>query len=383
MKSHKSIIGTYGEWADSLRSPMGKLSFRNEMHRDLSFWKRKATEAVKRIIAAPTIDEVPNVRVEKRYVYDGLSIEELSWQLPYGNRTKAIVLKPVGSQGKLPAVLALHDHGSQKFFGYEKITQTSLEQHPLIKQHQAKDYEGHAWANNLAKRGYVVMVHDTFGFGSRRVHYKDVRGIDYGYCTTDGLRESTEIEDVIRYNAWAADHEHIMAKSLFSAGTTWPGVVLEEDRIALSLLASRPDVDAANIGCGGLSGGGLRTTYLAGLDSRIKCAVCVGFMTTWTDFIKHTSYKHTWMTYTPQLANELEFAEILGLRVPLASLVLNNNQDELFTLAEMQKATTILSEVYAKANSEESYKASYYDGRHKFDTLMQQEAFDWFDQWLR
>lgn len=29
------------------------------------------------------------------------------------------------------------------------------------------------------------------------------------------------------YNTWAAQHEDIMAKSLFSAGTTWPGVILE------------------------------------------------------------------------------------------------------------------------------------------------------------
>jgi hypothetical protein len=32
----------------------------------------------------------------------GLQIEEISWQLPYGNRTRAILLKPEKAKGKLP-----------------------------------------------------------------------------------------------------------------------------------------------------------------------------------------------------------------------------------------------------------------------------------------
>jgi dienelactone hydrolase len=71
---------------------------------------------------------------------------------------------------------------------------------------------------------------------------------------------------------FAAEHEHLVAKSLFCAGTTWPGVFLAEDRRALDYLCSRPDVNASKVGCCGLSGGGLRTVYLAGNDDRIACA---------------------------------------------------------------------------------------------------------------
>jgi cephalosporin-C deacetylase-like acetyl esterase len=58
---------------------------------------------------------------------------------------------------------------------------------------------------------------------------------------------------------------------------------------ALDVLCSRDDVDVDRIGCGGLSGGGLRTVFLGGLDPRIKAAVCVGFMTTWKDFLLNIS----------------------------------------------------------------------------------------------
>lgn len=63
-----------------------------------------------------------------------------------------------------------------------------------------------------------------------------------------------------------------MEKSLLSAGTTWPGVYLVEDQRALDVLSGRPEVDATQIGCAGLSGGGMRTMFLGGMDigSRLR-----------------------------------------------------------------------------------------------------------------
>lgn len=381
----KSIIGKYGPWATSLRPALGRLSFRNQAWNDIRTWKEQALAKVKELVASPDIGTTAAVRTEKKYVFDGLDIEELSWQLPYGNRTRAAVLKPVNSKGRLPGILALHDHGGKKYFGVDKITRTAAQQHPLIADHQQSDYEGRAWANDIAKLGYVVLVHDTFTFGSRRVRYEDVEGLPTVPHQVFSDEEDTHVDSqyILAYNQWAAEHEHVMSKSLFSSGTTWPGVFLAEDQAALSVLAERDDVDPEKLGCGGLSGGGLRTVYLAGMDSRIKCAVCAGFMSTWDDFILHKSYTHTWMTYTPLLPNYLEFPEILGLRVPLPTLVLNNNQDELYTLSEMKKADRILQDVYAKAGVPDHFESAYYEGPHKLDIQMQQKAFDWFGRWLR
>jgi predicted esterase len=89
------------------------------------------------------------------------------------------------------------------------------------------------------------------------------------------------------------------------------------------------------------------------------------------------------MTYVPRLPEALDFPEILGLRVPLPTLVLNDSEDQLYTLPEMQKADKILEEVFDKAGAKEKYKASFYPGPHKFDKAMQKEAFDWWDKWLK
>jgi len=376
-----SVIGLYGSWAASLnRDRLPYLSFRNKRFGDVAAWRKSARKCVMERMAIPAIGSTPKITVTTEYVYDGVRIQELSWRLPYGRPTEALVLRPLNARGRLPGILAFHDHGGNKYFGKAKITRTSDQQHPLIEAHQNEYYEGVAWANEVAKRGYVVLAPDAFSFASRRVMLRDVPE-----HLRNGLNDNDPEDpvNVEKYNEWAGQHEHVMAKSLFSAGTTWPGVFFAEDQKALDVLCARDDVDVSRIGCGGLSGGGLRTVIMGGLDPRIKAVVCVGFMTTWKDFLLNKSFTHTWMAYVPLLPNELDFPEILGLRVPLPTFVLNDENDDLYTPAEMRDAERTLYDVYQKAGVQRNLKVSYYPGPHKFDKKMQADAFDWLDKWLK
>ena len=369
----KSIIGAYGKWAAGLRPEPPLLSLRRDEFRSVSAWRRKAMAKALEFIAPPQ-SQAADVRVGRRFEFDGLAMEEVSWQLPYGPRTDGIFMKPEGAEGRLPAVLALHDHGGFKYMGWQKIARTSADPHPLIVEHQADAYEGVGWANELARRGYAVLAHDAYAFGSRRVRYED---LSEGVAAD--LRDTGSQEDIRAYNTFASAHESVMAKSLFCAGTTWPGVTLSEDQRALDYLLSRDDVDADRTACCGLSGGGLRTAYLAGLDHRLKAAVCVGFMSTWNDFLLNKAWTHTWMTYAPLLSNYLDFPEIFALRAPLPSLVQSCTEDPLYTVPEMKRADEMLKRVFEKAGSSENYRTAFYPGGHKFDLEMQKEAFDWLD----
>lgn len=373
-------LGSYGPWAAKLLgNDLPRLSWRRDEFRRIGNWRRQARARVGELLAAPDLGAKPAVRVERRYEHDGLHTEELSWQLPSGPRTKAVLLKPANARGRLPAVLALHDHGGRKYFGQRKIVRLPGRRHPLIAAHQREHYGDMGWANEVARRGYAVLVHDGFLFGSRRIRYADVPE-----RLRRGLRDvqPEASKEVIRYNEWSGAQESVVASSLFCAGTTWPGTVLAEDQRALDVLCARRDVDETRVACGGLSGGGLRTVFLAGMDDRIRAAVCVGFMSTWRDFMLHKSFTHTWMTYLPLAPRELDFPEILGLRVPLPTLVQSCWQDSLYTPDEMKAADVILSEVYEKAGAGQKYEARFYEGGHKFDSQMQEEAFEWLDRWV-
>ncbi len=372
-----NMIGSFGSWAASIvgDEPVA-LSFRHKQWTDVEAWRLVARQRLLDCLAQPETGGIPEVTVHRCFTYDGLYIEELSWQLPYGPSTEAIFLKPAGATGKVPGILGLHDHARNKYFGKQKITRTAEAHHPVMIDHHHEFYGGMAWANELAKRGYAVLVADAFPFASRRVLLQDVPEEIRAEFTGMG-------SDIDAYNDWAAEHESIMAKSLFCAGTTWPGVFLAEDQRALDVLCARPDVDPERVGCGGLSGGGMRTVFLGGVDPRIRCAVCVGMMTTWRDYLLYKSYTHTWMVFVPLLPRDLDYPEILGLRAPLPTLVQNNIDDELFTLSEMERASAILQAVYEKAGAADHYRGAFYPGPHKFDSQMQAEAFDWFDRWLK
>lgn len=375
-------LGPYGPWLanDVLGDGPARLSFRTGQWKDVETWRRAGRKRVLECIAPVNLGGRPEVTVTGRTTYDGVDIEFLTWQLPMGPKTEAVFLKPAGTRGPLPAILALHDHGGNKFMGWRKIVRTDSTPWPIQEKHQAMYYGGVAWANEIAKRGYAVLVHDTFPFGSRRVMVKDV---------PEQIREGgvdpapEDLAGIAKYNKFAADHENVMEKSLLSAGTTWPEVYLVEDQRALDVLSSRPEVDTTRIGCAGLSGGGMRTIFLGGMDDRIKVAAAVGFTTTWRDFLLNKSFTHTWMTFVPLLPKDLDFPEILALRAPAPTMVLNSREDGLYTLPEMQRADAMIADTFKRANAADRYKSIYYDGGHKFDRKMQADAFDWFDRFLK
>ena len=404
MKMEKNMLGSYGPWAAALQGEApGTLSFRNPQWSDLDGWKSKARDTLAQLLHFPAEVHATDVQTHERFAHGGLEIEEISWQLPYGPRTGAYFLKPEGARGRLPGILALHDHGGIKYFGKRKIVRTGSQIHPLLEEHQKAYYGGVGWANEIARRGFAVLVHDVFPFETRKILASDLppHVVERMMSPPEEIRELTpgdlmrragderyevpagEPRDrIAAYNAFAGQHESIIAKSLFCAGITWPGIMVAEDRAALDYLAARPDVDPRRIGCGGLSGGGLRTVYLAGLDDRIRCAVCAGFMSTWRDFLLSTSYTHTWMIYAPGLAGLMDFPEILGMRVPLPTLVLATTEDPLFSFPETERACRILQETYRKAGAPERFRLSASPGPHTFDLPMQAEAFAWMGRWL-
>jgi dienelactone hydrolase len=382
VQQRENMLGAYGPWVAEkvLGDGPARMSLRSGTWASTDAWRQAGRARVHERMMPVDLGGRPEVRVEASGEFDGLSFERLSWQLPTGPRTEAVFLKPAGATGRLPAVIAMHDHGGNKFLGWRKIARVEEDRPQIVAAHQEHYYEGAAWANELARRGYAVLVPDAFLFGSRRVRAADVPAKIRMQATDPEIGDA---EAVQAYNAFAGQHEHIVAKSLFSAGTTWPGVFVTEDQRALDVLCDRPDVDPERVGACGLSGGGLRTVYLGGLDDRIRCAVPVGFMTTWRDLVLNRTFTHTWMTYVPGLPRDLDFPEILALRAPAATLVLNCTEDQLFTLPEMQRADRMLRETFERAGAADRYRGSFHPGPHKFDRAMQKEAFEWFDRHLQ
>jgi dienelactone hydrolase len=372
-------LGVYRELADQILAQQGRrLAYTARDWPEVEQWRLEARGKLLELLAFRPAPAPLVVRLERSIEHDGLTIEEVSWSVGYGPRCQAWVLKPKGAKGRLPAVLALHDHGGFKYFGKEKIAESD-HIFPLTAEHRKDAYGGVPWANALAQEGFVVLVHDTFLFGSRAVPVDSLS--DRYQKRFDGLQAGSP-EYIRAYNAFAGEHEHVVAKSLFTAGTTWPGIYAYEDRRAVDYLLMRDDVAPERIGCGGLSGGGLRTVMLSGTDPRIKAALPVGFMSTWQDFLHDRVWTHTWMLYIPYCAAYLDFPDILSLHAPRPALVQFDEDDPLYSLAGQKDADRLLRETWTKMGAPDTYKGSFYPGPHKFDQPMQREAFDFWKREL-
>jgi len=340
---------------------------------------------VREVLGFSSGPETPrDVRTEARWERDGLAGEELSWSVGYGPRTQAWVLKPAGAAGPLPGVVALHDHGGFKYRGRQKIAQGAADPPPVLRRYWERYYGGRAWANALAREGYVVLIHDTFLWGSR--HFPLAEMPEWVLEAADAtLAVRPELEtppEIARYNRAAGFHEHLIEKYCNLLGTTMAGVVAHEDRIAASYLRSRPDVIAERAGCMGLSGGGNRAALLQATDDGIAAAVIVGLMSTYEALLDHNVSTHTWMFFPSGWSRYGDWTDLAACRAPSPLLVQYDLQDDLFTEEGMREADRVLAAAYAKAGHPEAYRGQFYPGPHKFDLEMQRAAFAWLGEWL-
>lgn len=313
-------------------------------------------------------DEAPaEVRVERTWQADGIDGEELSWSVGFGPRARAWLLRPAGATGPLPGVVALHSHDGFKFYGKEKIADGPDPAPPSIVALRAKAYDGLAFANRLCREGFVVLVPDVFLWGSRRFPLETIPESMHA----DG-------DEIAAYNQAARTHEHLVEKYCRLLGTTFAALVSREDRIALNYLRSRPEV-GDRVGCVGLSGGGCRAALLQA-TSDVAASVVVGMMSTYDGLLDRHVASHTWMFFPAGLPAELDWTDLAACRAPSPLLVQYNRQDTLFDLAAAKAADERLTRHYAEAS--EAYRGLFYDGHHKFDRRMQDDAFAWLGQQL-
>jgi dienelactone hydrolase len=373
MRQEFSHLGVYSDWAAARLAAQSA----REMLPAAEVRRR-----VKALLDVPDVSEQPHdVRIRNRWERDGVSGLELSWSAGYGPRTQAWLLRPARSAGlPLPGVVALHGHDGHKFYGKEKIADGPAQLPEAVHALRAGLYDGRAFASDLAREGFAVLVHDVFGWGSRRFPYREMPELlrrlteaTRDVVPPDSLAHSGATE-IAGYNTAAWHHEHLIAKYCTMLGTSLAAVVSAEDRMAASYLASRPDV-AGQVGCVGLSGGGCRAALLTATCDEIAAAVIVGMMSTYDALADHSVIDHTWMLFPPGLSVFADWPDLAACHAPAPLLVQYNRDDALFPLPGAERAHSRITRHYATAPG--SYHGNFYDGGHKFDRAMQREAFAW------
>jgi dienelactone hydrolase len=345
--------------------------------KDLKAWQERArAKVVEHLFYAPP-RIAPQPEVIRRVDRGDHIQEDITFQTSPDVRVPASVLIPKNAKLPAPGLVVFHDHGGMYVWGREKVVEAEGEdEHQVLREFKQQLYGGKSIATELAHRGNVVITIDMFYWGQRRLL------LDDDPSSYRDPRSMTK-EEVGAFNRRANQNEQLVARSLFTAGVTWPGVALWDDLRTVDYLASRPEVDARRLGCVGLSVGGYRSFLLAALDPRMKVAVDVGWMTSLGSQIKqHVTNTIGFSFHIIGLYRYLDLPDLAALIAPRSLMVIGGSQDRLFPPDGMKAAFTKIEQCFRKAGVVDRQQCRMYDAPHQFNVQMQGDAWEWVDRWL-
>ena len=259
--------------------------------------------------------------------------KKLTFAVASDDRVPAWLLVPVGLKGKAPAVLCLH----------QTVAIGKDEPAGLGKRDELR------YAVHLAERGYVTLAPDYPSFG---------------------------------------EYKYDFSKSKFASGSM---KAIWNNRRAIDLLVSLPEVDAKRIGCIGHSLGGHNSMFTAVFDTRIKATVSnCGF----TSFPRYYGGKLKGWTsdrYMPRIASvygnkpekvPFDFPEVVAAIAPRAFLASSPLHDHNFEVSGVKDCIAAARPVYELLGAKEKLQANYPDCKHEFPADVRKVAYDFLDRWL-
>jgi dienelactone hydrolase len=353
-----------------------RLAFLNRRPKDLEAWKTECRQKVFQALAYRPEPCQPEAKILERVDQGEYIRERLTFHTAPNVTVPAYLLVPKRAKFPVPAVLALHDHSGFYYWGKEHIIETENE-HPMLTAFRQRRYDGVCYPATLARHGYVVLAIDMFYFGDRRLILDEdlERGIND--------QSKTEAEGTInQINDRNGKAEHVIYKNMIDAGITWAGVLAWDDIRSIDYLVTRPEVDPRRIACTGLSVGGFRTNFLAGLDPRIKAACVAGWMTSFRYLLPRYESYTVPAGWPPGLLGDLDYPDVGSLTLPNPLMVVHGWQDTLFPPEGVRAAFSSLVQCYEAIGKPERFRTVTFDGPHKFPLEAQQRMMEWFDRWV-
>jgi dienelactone hydrolase len=329
-------------------------------------WQKLGRAEVQRALSYAPKPVPLDVKVHSVTKRDGYEIRSISFAGSSHYRVPALLLVPDKRGEKLPALVAWFYHGKEKLVRLDG-------EHASLKAFREQYYGGRAYADELSRRGFVVIVPDAFYWGDRRLQYQDPP--EQLQKRLAGLDQS-QPEYVQAMNSWLRERSSELNTWLSFSGTTWLGIVNHDDRRSVDLLASLPEVDANRIGCLGLSGGGYRATYLVGMEPKVRAAVITGWMTSLPTTLDIPYSVHASLFDAFGAHANLDHPDIASLAAPDSSIFVQNcARDRLFTRQGMESAVKTIAAVYEDLHRAGHFHSGFYDVPQQFNVEMQEEAF--------
>lgn len=328
---------------------------------DPAQWKKEGLAKARELIIQEEDDTPFDMVVIDSEKRDGYTAQKIVFNISRDSRVLAYLLVPRGKRNQtFPAALMLHDHGSNFVIGKEKMVK------PFGKTEDdaAKLKKSDSWAANyfskqypgdeLAKRGYVVLSFDALGWGDRSVK---------GFST---------------------DSQQSLASNLFNMGTSFAGIIAQEDCRAAKFLASLPQVDKSRVACVGFSMGGFRSWQLAAISDDITAGISVCWFGTMKGHIipndGQLKGNSAFSMLHPTIAKYLDYPDVAGLAAPKPMYFIGGQYDGVNPEEGTKEAYEKVHKIWAANGAEDKLKTEIVAGmEHAFPAEQQKAAYDWLD----
>ena len=350
-------------YADSLLKDLTyPMAWGNSPIKDFKEWKQVARQKVFDCMLTPpplplTTHHSPfTILAEEQR--NGYRAQKIDIPLSRYYTVPAYVLIPDG-KGPFPAVNLLHDHGAHLFIGKEKmIRPLACEDSTVIRDAEewSANYGNQFFGDYLAQHGYVVFSADAPMWGER------------------GQQEGPR-----------RDKYDMIAGNMMMYGIDLSAYMTYDDLSGTAFLASMPEVDSSRIGCAGWSMGAYRAWMLAALSDHIKAGVAICWMTT-TDDQLSLKYDRTenggFANCLPGLRRWLDYPHIASLACPNAMLFINGSQDKLFHVAGVEKAFSIMHDVWKSQGANDKLETELWDMPHACPIKAQERTLQFLNKHL-
>jgi dienelactone hydrolase len=310
-----------------------------------------------KLIERPAVDPAPSVR--QLPAAGGLAQEHFSFAAGGTDRVNGILVKQAASSGRRPVVIQLHGTNGNKEQLATRLTA-------------------------LANRGFIGVAIDARYHGERR-------GGSAGLATP----YTTAI-----FSAFQTGREHPF----------FYDTVLEVIRL-IDYLVTRTDVDAARIGLGGLSKGGIETYLAAAVDTRIAAAVPERGVQSFKWALDHSAWDSRAWTIrdaleaaageaktpvtaafvrkfydrvAPGIYGEFDAPAMLPLIAPRPLLVLNGDSDPRTPMAGVRESAAAAERAYKAAGAADRFELRVLPNVGHENTPESERAMvEWFVKWLK
>ncbi|MEU5099628.1 alpha/beta hydrolase family protein [Streptomyces sp. NPDC020996] len=325
--------------------------------RDFRAWRQAARAKVEELLIVGRDEHIPYApRFADRREDDGYTGESVTLSLTRYERVRALLLTPHGT-GPFPAVLLLHDHGAKFDIGKEKLVRPWYDDTRLASAQGWADkyFSGRFVGDELARRGYVVLVADALGWGDRG---------PLGY-----------------------DQQQALASNFLNLGSSLAGLMAREDARAAGFLASLERVDRRRIAAVGFSMGAFRAWQTAALSDDVAAAAAVCWMTGLKEMMVPGNNtlrgQSSYYMLHPGLPRFLDFPDVASIAAPRPMLFFDGGLDPLFPADGVRAAHDRLRTVWRSRHAEERlHLRTWSDLGHVFVDRMQDEVFAWLDRVL-